>query len=158
MFLRVFSFLILIVFLTSCDKFSFSKKEYQQVLDTIVNFNAVDFSPSFKVCDSIIDKTKKSDCFRNTIHQKIGGELQKQSLIAKDSIDETIFINLLINVKGEIVLEEVISSENIKEQIPKLDSILKVCIYNLPTIYPAIKRGIPVASTYQLPIEIKLKE
>ncbi len=149
---------MIVVFCTSCDKFSFNKNKNIQVLDTIVNFSSVDVSPSFKPCDSIIDKTKKTDCFRVTIHQKIGEELQKHSFTIKDSISETVYVNLVINSKGKIVLDEIQSSENIKHQLPELDSLLKVSIQKLPTIYAAIKRGIPVTTKYRLPIRIHLKE
>ena len=74
-----------------------------QLLDTIVNFSSVDTSPSFKVCDFIIDKQKKNNCFRTTIHQKIGAELQKHQLVIRDSISEIVYVDLLITSKGKIV-------------------------------------------------------
>ena len=156
--MRVFLFLILIIFLTSCDKLSFSKNKNTQVIDTIVDFTSVDFYPSFKVCDSLINKVEKSDCFRNTIHQKVGEELQKHTLEIKDSIDEVVIVDLLINAKGEIVFKNLKSSENIKNQLPELDSLIQLSVNKLPKIYPAIKRGIPVLTEYQLPIRILLKE
>lgn len=156
--MRVLSFLILMMFITSCDKLSFSKNKENQVLDTIIDFTAVDLSPSFSVCASIIDKTKKSDCFRNSIHKKIGEELQKHTLTSKDSIDETVFVDLLINVEGKIILQEVSSSENIKKQLPALDSILQLSVDNLPIIFPAIKKRFPVATKYRLPIRIVLTD
>ena len=146
------------IFITSCDKLSFSKNKENQVLDTIIDFTSVDLSPSFSVCASIIDKTKKSDCFRNTIHKKIGEELQKHTLTSQDSIDETVFVDLLINVEGKIILQEVSSSENIKKQLPALDSILKLSVDNLPIIFPAIKQRFPVATKYRLPIRIVLTD
>lgn len=158
MFLRVFTFLLLIICITSCDYFSFTKKTKQPVLDTIVDFSSVDIFPSFKVCDSIITKQKKSDCFRETIHKKIGEELQKHQFTIKDSISETVFVTLLINSEGKIVLEEIRSSEKIKEELPKLDSILELSVKKIPTIFPAIKRGIPVTTKYKLPINIQLQE
>ena len=39
-----------------------------------------------------------------------------------------------------------------------LDSLLQQSVTKLPTIYPAIKRGIPVTTAYKLPIRILLKE
>ncbi|WP_036826489.1 hypothetical protein [Polaribacter sp. Hel1_85] len=158
MFQRIFSFLLIIFFITSCDKISLSKNKNIQVLDTIVDFSSVDTFPSFKPCDSIIDKTKKSDCFRNTIHQKIGEELQKNLFTIKDSIDEIIYVDLLINSKGIFILDSIQSSNNIKKELPQLDSLLKVSVQNLPQIFPANKRGIPVTTKYQLPIRIQLKE
>ena len=129
-----------------------------QVLDTIVNFSSVDTSPSFKVCNSIIDKQKKSDCFRTIIHQKIGMELHKHEFSLKNPISEIVYVDLLINSKGKISLETFESSENMKIQLPKLAAILKASVNSIPSIYPAIKRGIPVTTKYRLPIKIELKQ
>jgi len=158
MFLRVFSFLILVIFCTSCDKFPFSKKNQLPVLDTVINFNEVDFSPSFAVCDSLVEKDAKSACFRTNIHQKIGEELQKKVLTIKDSVDEIVIVHLLIDAKGILKLEQIEASEVIMEQLPTLDSLLAISIQNISKIYPAIKRGIPVKTKYILPIRVQFKE
>ena len=158
MFLRFFFFLVIIFSITSCDKFLFSKSKSIQVLDTIVDFASVDTSPSFKECDSIIDKHQKSNCFRTTIHQKIGAELQKHQFIIKDSISEIVFVDLLINSKGKIVFEALASSEEMRIQLPQLDSVLRISVDKIPTVYAAIKRGIPVTTKYRLPIKIQLKQ
>ena len=129
-----------------------------QLLDTIVNFSSVDTSPSFKVCDSIIDKQKKTNCFRTTIHQKIGAELQKYQFVIRDSISEIVYVDLLINSKGKIILEAMDSSEEIKIKLPKLDSVLRISIDKIPNVYAAIKRGIPVTTKYRLPIKIQIKQ
>ena len=158
MFLRIFSLLLLFLFITSCDKFSYSKNKNLQVVDTIVDFSSVDFSPSFKVCDSLIDKHQKSDCFRTNIHQKIGAELQNYQFIIRDSISEIVYVDLLITSKGKIVLEAMESSEEIKNQLPKLDSVLRISVDKIPNVYAAIKRGIPVTTKYRLPIKIQIKQ
>jgi hypothetical protein len=155
---RVFPFLLFLFFCASCDKLSFTKRIDTNAIDTIVDFSSVDTFPSFKNCDSIVDKTVKSDCFRKTIHLKITKELQQYSFTIKDSISETVFMNLLINSEGKVVLEEIQSSQNCKRQLPELDSLLFLSIQNLPVIYPAIKRGIPITTKYRLPIIIELKE
>ena len=129
-----------------------------QLLDTIVNFSSVDTSPSFKVCDSIIDKQKKNNCFRTTIHQKIGAELQKHQFIIRDSISEIVYVDLLINSKGKIVIEAMASSEEIRIQLPELDSVLRISVDKIPNVYAAIKRGIPVTTKYRLPIKIQIKQ
>ncbi|WP_339342272.1 hypothetical protein [uncultured Polaribacter sp.] len=137
---------------------SFLKSEKIQALDTIVNFSSVDTSPSFKECDSIIDKHQKSNCFRTTIHQKIGAELQKHQFIIRDSISEIVYVDLLINSKGKIVIEAMASSEEIRIQLPELDSVLRISVDKIPNVYAAIKRGIPVTTKYRLPIKIQLKQ
>jgi hypothetical protein len=156
MFLRVLFFLLIAFFVTSCDKISFSKNDKNVVLNNSVDFSSVDTFPSFKVCDSIIDKTKKTDCFRTTIHQKIGAELRKHAFIIKDSIDEVINVDLLINSEGVFTLDAIQSSNNIKKVLPHLDSLLRETVEKLPKIHAANKRGIPVTIKYSLPIRIKL--
>ncbi|WP_298879396.1 hypothetical protein [uncultured Polaribacter sp.] len=137
---------------------SFSKNTQKSTLDTIVDYSSVDTFPSFKECDSIIDKNQKSTCFRNTIHQKIGEELQKNTFTIKDSIDEVIYVDLLINSNGIFSLDSIQSSLKIKTEIPSIDSVIKASIKKLPKIFPANKRGIPVTTKYQLPIRIQLKD
>ena len=157
--MRVFSFLLLVIFCTSCNKLSvLNKTKPIKALDTIVDFSSVDTSPSFKICDSIIEKTKKTTCFRTTIHKKISDELLQHKLTIKDSISEIVFVDLIISSKGKFVLDEIQSPENIKKELPQLDSLLKGSVAKLPVIYPAIKRGIPVTTKYRLPIRIQLKE
>lgn len=156
--MRVLVVFIFVLFCTSCDKFASSKKHNLKVLDTIIDFTRVDHSPSFKACDSLIDTSKLSDCFRNTIHKKIGLELQKHSLFIKDSIDEDVFADILINAKGQIVLQEITSTENLKTQLPQLEHVLQQSVKNLPVINPAIKRGIPVATKYRLKLRILLRD
>ena len=161
MFLRVFSFLIIIVFCTSCNYFSTTKNKNASIknsLDTIVDVSSVDVSPSFPVCDSIIEKTEKTTCFRTTIHKLITEKLSENQLTIKDTIDETITIHLLINSKGNIVFKELQSSERIKNDFPQLEILLKTSVESLSKIYPATKRGIPVTTQYILPIRIKLEE
>ena len=138
--------------------FFFQKKNQLPVLDTVINFNEVDFSPSFAVCDSLVEKDGKSACFRTNIHQKIGEELQKKVLTIKDSVDEIVIVHLLIDAKGILKLEQIEASEVIMEQLPTLDSLLAISIQNISKIYPAIKRGIPVKTKYILPIRVQFKE
>ncbi len=159
MFLRLFSFLLLMIFCTSCNKLSvFKKTNPAPVVDTILDFSSVDVSPSFKVCDSIIEKANKTSCFRTTVHKEISKELLQHKLTIKDSISEIVFVDLIINSKGNFVLDGIQSPENIKTALPRLDSLIKVSVQKLPIIYPAIKRGIPVTTKYRLPIRIQLKE
>ena len=158
MLMRVFSLLLFLIICISCENLPFSKKQQKPILDTIINFNEVDFSPSFKICDSIIEKEAKSYCFRTSIHQKIGAELQKQVFTIHDSIDEIVNVSLIIDSKGKIQFEKMDASEIIKNQLPKLDSVIQESIQRIPAIYPAIKRGIPVTTKYTLPIRIQLKE
>lgn len=158
MFLRTFSFLFILIYCTSCDYLSFTKSKNQHVLDTVIDFTSVDTYPSFTVCDSIIEKQAKFTCFKNTIHKKIGEQLNQHTFKIQDSINETIYVDVLIDAKGKIILDSMHSTENIKNQLPALDSVLAITVDNLPRVFAANKRGVPVATKYRLPILIQLKE
>lgn len=122
-----------------------------QQISTVVDFTTVDVSPSFVACDSLIDFEKRA-CFRKQIHQQLTNELAKHTIKVAHSIDETIYIDLLISSNGKISLLKNHLSKTIQKEVPKLDSLLKVSIAKLPKLRPAIKRGIPVTTQYQLPI------
>lgn len=155
--MRFFTFLMLLFFFTSCDKIALTSHSTIQNLDTIVDFTSVDTYPSFKNCDSIIVKTKKEGCFRTTIHNKIGEELQKYTFTIEDSINETVLVDLLIDKNGVINYQSLQASNLLKEELPKFDSLVQASVNKLSKVYPAIKRGIPVTTRYQLPIKIQLK-
>jgi len=151
-------FLILVLStLYSCDKITGFQKQEIPVLDTIVDFSSVDTSPSFSDCDSIIEKEPKTRCFRNTIHKSIAKQLQEYTFELDTVIDEEINVFIKIDAKGMPILVQMETSNAVTVQLPQLDSLLRTAIENLPKMYPAIKRGIPVETQYQLPIKIQLE-
>ena len=155
--LRVFSFLVFF-FCTSCNELSFNKKRKTIPIDSVIDFSSVDFSPSFKICDSLIEKNKKTNCFRKTIHQEIAKGLAKHSIKINNPIDAIIVIKLQISPKGKISFTRVEKPNTLYKELPQLNRILKHTIADLPKVYPAIKRGIPVTAEYSLPIRILLQD
>ena len=92
---------------TSCDYFSFEKNKNLEKIDMDVDFTSVDFSPSFKVCDSLINKLKKTDCFRTTMHQEIYKSLAENSIQLKKDVDETIVVVIKIQADKQVVLASI---------------------------------------------------
>lgn len=155
--MRYFLFICLMISFTSCEYISFEKNKNIEKIDMDVDFTSVDVSPSFKVCDSLIDKDKKNSCFRSTIREEIANSLAKYSIKVKQPLDETITVTIIINSNKQVNLANIGASESLRKEIPALDEMIEKSIADLPDIYPAIKRGIPVTTQYQLPIRIKLE-
>jgi len=151
---RIISLFLLISICTSCDFFNLKKKSQLQQLDTIIDFNSVDVSPSFAVCDSIFEKAAKDKCFRITIHKHISESLSKHKLEVRKAINETIQLVVVIDNKGNTIANQIAVSDSLKITIPVIDSLIRVSVQNLPKLFPATKRGIPVATQYQIPIQI----
>ena len=148
---------IIVLSFISCDYFSFEKNKNLEKIDMDVDFTSVDFSPSFKVCDTLINKLKKTDCFRTTMHQEIYNSLTKNSIKLKNSIDETVLVVITIQSDKQVMLVSLKASDSLLKYIPTLKKMIKKSIADLPDVYPAIKRGIPVTTQYKLPIRIKLE-
>lgn len=148
-------FLIVFTF-SSCDYFSFKKNKHQEKINMDIDYGSVDSSPSFKVCDSIIDKEKKTSCFESTLRTNILSSLAKNSIKVKKEIDETIIVSITIQSDKKVKLSSIKVSEKLVELIPNLKEMIEKSIQDLPEIYPALKRGIPVTTEYKLPIKIKL--
>jgi len=142
---------------TSCDYFSFEKNKNLEKIDMDIDFTSVDFSPSFKVCDTLINKLKKTDCFRTTMHQEIYKSLDENSIQLKNAVDETIVVVIKIQADKQVILASIKASDSLLKHIPTLKKMIKKSIADLPDVYPAIKRGIPVTTQYKLPIRIKLE-
>ena len=70
-------------------------------------------------------------------------------------MNDTILVRLKIDNKGKSILTNIRSTDFIKQEIPKLDSLINSGIKNLPLLKPAIKRGMPVATEFTLPIVVK---
>jgi len=152
-----FLIVILIVCLFfSCEFFTKKKSDNEQKLDSI-SFTSVDKAPSFKVCDSIFEKAEKNDCFRNTMYLEITKSLGRQEIKVKEDIDEIVQVIISIPSDGTISLKSIEASQKVYVQIPDIQKIIEKSILDLPKVFPARKRGIPVTSEYILPIRIQLK-
>ena len=155
--MRYFLLICLLFSFTSCEYFSFEKNKNIEKIDVDVDFTSVDVSPSFKVCDSLIEKEKKNTCFRTTLRQEISSSLAKQSIQVPQSVDETIEVAITIQSNKEVKLTSIKSSDSLMVILPSLKAILKKSVEELPAVYPAIQRGIPLTTVYKLPIRIAVK-
>jgi hypothetical protein len=64
----------------------------------------------------------------------------------------------LIDKDGKFTLKNIESTPELKEVLVHLDSLVRLSLQSLPIVFPAIKRGIPVSTQYQLPIKIRVHE
>jgi len=150
----LFSFL-LIVSCTSCKDSLSLKKKSTPVLDTLVDFTKVDVSPSFKLCDKLIDEAK-TNCFRLNIHQQLTKYLKGVTLTF---IEEVITIEVVLSIdnKGVVGFKSIKFPTSFGDQKQVFEEEIINAIAQLPKLSPAIKRGIPVATEYILPIVITPK-
>jgi len=120
------------------------------------NWNEVDEYPTFAVCDNATSKVERKDCFVSTLTTFIMSQLSKEIFVVTEDINDTIMISFKISEKGVLSILEIISSDLIKEQIPKIDTLLIESLNDLPKIFPAIKRSQQVKTQFNLPVVINV--
>ena len=153
---QFFTLVFCTIVLASCSYFeNKSTKEPLQMVDTIVDFNSVDAFPLFPECKDIPSRAKQKICFQVKIAEYINASLKQYDLNAKEFINDTVLVKLIINSRGIASLSSVQISNKTEALLPEFDSLLKVSLQQLPTLLPAIKRNMPVTTEFTLPIILK---
>ena len=70
---------------------------------------------------------------------------------------DTIQVKVIISSNSDVYFEAIIS-ESITYNKMQLDSIFQLRLTDFPKINPAIKRGVPVNSEFQMPVVLKKVE
>jgi hypothetical protein len=150
---------LLILLLTSCDYFNVKKTSSEAILKEELetfNWNDVDEYPSFSVCDSVLSKDEKTQCFQETITNNIISFLQDEKIVVTQDVNDTIRLGFQVSKVGDLLLNRSeIDSLTVRE-IPNIRALLDKSLKTLPKIYPAIKRGQQVTTEFDLPIIISV--
>jgi hypothetical protein len=154
---KIFFFLILLLILiTSCEYLSFKKPTQVDIPEKdTVDYSKIDDYPVFSDCDSIPSQEKQRICFQIKMSKYIYLSLNQLNINSKTAFNDTIIVKIVVDNVGKTRLSSIEKTDKISQNLPKLDSIIKVSLQNLPALKPAIKRGIPVSAEFSLPIIIK---
>ena len=155
MFQRLILFFLCGFFLVSCEFFQKKELSNDSVIDTVIDYNSVDVFPLFPKCDSIPSQEKQKICTQIKLSEYIYASLVSINITTSKKVSDTLLITLNIDKIGKVSLSNIKSSEMIQQQIPKLDSLIKIGIESLPLLKPAIKRGVLVSTEFSLPIVVK---
>lgn len=150
-------FLVGIMLFSGCEYFGYNKPSSDAMAKEAlksIDWNQVDEYPSFPECDSLEIRAAKL-CFEITLARQLYSALQDHGISVKQSLNDTVFVELLIQKTGDIEFVSAEKNNAVMSQIPMFDSILEKRIASLPQAYPASKRGVPVATKFKLPIVLK---
>lgn len=159
--MRITLLLLLFPFLVGCDYFETRKISSEEVLDQetrTLNWKEVDEYPAFENCKNITELQKARDCFETTISRSIYAHLEKQEPVVTEAIDDTVVLYLKVEKTGRPAIDSILVDTTVTNQLPYIRLWLQQSVDSLPRIYPASKRGIPVSSTYRMPIVIRAEE
>ena len=154
----IIGLLILSLFFYSCEYFETKKISSETFLkDEIksINWKDVDQYPIFKNCELISKKEQQKSCFEATLSSYIYLSINVEETVVTTDLNETLTINFIIDEKGKLMITSMIIDSLISAQIPLLEKNIKKAMDSIQPIAPAYKRGIPVKTSFQLPMEIK---
>lgn len=149
----IFGFFILA--LVSCKNFETKKVSSEDILRQQLqdfNWTEVDVYPTFAACDKFEEKQALKVCFETTITKHLYQALAKHPIASGDTINDTVMLYLTISDQGNPKIDSLAISEKLARQIPDLKKWIASGVDNLPEIYPARTRGMPVTTKFMLPI------
>ena len=155
---RIVSYLFTFLLLASCEYFSpttTTSNSNLQELDTIVDYTKIDVYPIFYDCEDFSEDNNQKGCFEASLSKRLSEILHKNNLKVKAVVNDTTHINLFIDTAGKAQVVDVRSPESISKYLPTLDSVIRQSVAKLPTMKPAVKRGILVKSQYSLSIIVR---
>jgi hypothetical protein len=94
-------------------------------------------------------------CFGNKVANYFYARLEVKKPVVTESLNDTIYLYLKISEKGFPAIDSVKVDSLVVQQLPEIKDWLEQSVDSLPKIYPASKRGIPVVTTFQMPIVIQ---
>ena len=149
----------LLFLLSACNWFAPKetlKASYVAAQLKTIDWEAVDQFPLFAPCDETAVKTAQRECFEKTVKAELYGLITKMNTIDSLSFSGSFNLSILVNSEGKITVEN-LENPPFSEAVYSYFKIqLEEQFKMLNTLSPAIKQGIPVATRYQIPVEIHL--
>ncbi len=147
--------------LTACNLFESpedrTRKLVEEEMQTI-DFNEVDQFPLFADCDETAAKPEQRGCFERTLLMHLSMTLQDFEFRSEEPLRDTLNIDFRVDANGVVSILSVEEHPHLSEQNPEFERIVTGSLRSLPRLQPALKRGIPVATQFRLPIVIQTDE
>ena len=142
----------------SCEEFQTRKITSEEILSEETrdfNWHEVDQYPAFAECRNITEVEAAKACFGNKVSQYFFSRLEAKQPVVTTEIDDTLYLYLKISEEGNPVIDSMEIDSIVLDQLPEIRNWLTQSVDSLPKIYPATKRGIPVKTTFRMPVVIK---
>lgn len=151
---KIFFLLTVIFFFNSCqlikDPPVFEDLYEQEIKD--IDWNQVDELPLLEPCKIFKSKGLKQECFFNIMDDSIYNKLLRKSSFYLYTKIDTVKLLVTVSADSKISFKTKFPSTASEFEKRKVDSIIQAKLVNFPPVYPATKRGIPVASRFEIPV------
>lgn len=121
-----------------------------------LNLHEVDTYPSFKACEDLMGQAAMKTCFEREMSTAFYKSLETATFVVSQPISDTVWVALVVDAKGKVCIDTMALDEQLNKELPQLKNHIHQAALDLPRLHPAIKKGIPVSSKYNLPIVLKV--
>lgn len=150
----------LLCLFSSCNWFVSKEIKTQELVNQEmkeIDWNQVDQYPLFEGCDEVAVKESQRKCFEDSLLEYFSSIINQFEFEINDPINESLYVDFVINDKGIISILEIQKNDTIDTQMPEFDGIIRQSLKSLPPIAPALKRGIPISAKFRIPIILNTK-
>lgn len=123
-----------------------------------INWEAVDSYPLFEACDEGLAKDLQLACFKSNFQKYLRRALEEEALPRYDAGTSKIKLTVIVDTSGQVLFESAGRISRTASQRNDIERILSKSLKKLPRLAPALKRGIPVRTKFEIPIYLKSKE
>lgn len=132
------------------DKADLLKKELESI-----NWTQVDEYPSVEGCYSLSEQIARRDCFINYLIAAIQDRIASDTLAIRYPELDTINVKVTVMPDSTVTFEPQIGADVYKPKV--IDSLIKSRLDNFPKVSPALKRGLPVKTQFNLPVILNIQ-
>jgi hypothetical protein len=122
-----------------------AQEEFSQL-----DITRVDRYPLFENCDEMLTTP---DCFYSELHQLITKKLTAQIYDYKWTSKDSLVAAITVSAAGQLHYDSIVSAAYEVDKVA-LDAIFRKQLHPLCKIEPAIVQGVPVRTSYLIPIKI----
>lgn len=151
--LKLFGLLILSV-LASCQFIKTAPVFKNMVDDEVskINWSEVDDLPTIEPCRIFRSRALKKECFFAIMSDSIYTKLLKDSNFSLYTKIDTVNLIVTITSENQLLFATKYPTGISDFEKKKVDSIIHKRLVSFPKVYPAIKRGLPVTSNFEIPL------
>lgn len=157
---KVLLIFLLIFGFSSCQFFETEKVSKETFFETeinSINWNDVDQYPIFSKCEHLTEKLEQKKCFEATLSTYLYQSIPADKILVTNDLNDTILLEFSVNVLGKLTIKKMVMDSILQAELPQFESYILKSLDSLQPVAPAYKRGIPVQTTFSLPIVIKSK-
>lgn len=147
--------------LLSCDRIQTKKIPAAQYLHEewkALDLSEVEVYPTLETCRELLESTKIKTCFEETVTTTFFQELDKHPFVVTEDVSGTLMVDFIVKEDGTYCIDTLKVTQEIRKEIPNLETWIHEASLKLPKAQAATKRGVPVKVRFKIPVILEVEE